>query len=624
MKSKSKIKIMCYFFIGIFIINTALISNSIQVKGKDPYFTILSYITWPYLFTEYNALIKEQLAKIGINLEVIYHDTPPDLFDLLLWQRGMEYIVVFGLDMEKYNPNLLTFFSENGSFNTFGYHTDMDWDEKLGTGKNQWYIEQLRAVIPPDSDERISLFREWENYQMDTILSVLPLTNSKKYSIYWDNLNRYNFTEGLLQSWGKMSWDGTHLGQNNISEIVTSRTQWNELNPLFQHKYYNNIYSNQFFSSLSIDPLFWLDSDFSIKPHLAKSYSMINSTHVRISLREGIKWQSDIDGNFTNEYFDAEDVYFTLSMLNHSSTASSNRISWLKEMEIIDPYTIDLFIDGWSPSLEKKEHMQFLEGLCKPILPEHYLNQSQDELERPDITHPSWEIYSENCFGTGLFDLTSYYTDFETILNVNPDCWWLNSTITDDPFLDWENRFGTFASNITQLRVDIHSNDLEALYFLEEGFIDISPDLTKKPKSVIGTTIQEKMSLFTAFLGYNLRNVGNHIIGNREPCKNDPSITKGLAVRKAIAYANDKVELNQIVHIKEHYIAYHPFFEARTYWNNPNIIRYNHDLEKAKYYLELAGFSTVISGFDIFDAIQLSFSVLVLILVIKRKQRMRK
>ena len=81
----------------------------------------------------------------------------------------------------------------------------------------------------------------------------------------------------------------------------------------------------------------------------------------------------------------------------------------------------------------------------------------------------------------------------------------------------------------------------------------------------------------------------NHI-GSREPCPGDFSITKGLAVRKAISYAINLVEINDVIHYGEYTITHTPLYPKMGKWNNPNIIRYDFDLEMAKYYMYLAGY----------------------------------
>ena len=80
------------------------------------------------------------------------------------------------------------------------------------------------------------------------------------------------------------------------------------------------------------------------------------------------------------------------------------------------------------------------------------------------------------------------------------------------------------------------------------------------------------------------------VIGSYDPAENDPSISKGLAIRKAISYALDRVEINNVIHRGEFTITDHPIYLKMGIWCNPNIIRYNHDLDKAREYMTKAGY----------------------------------
>ncbi|TET28124.1 MAG: hypothetical protein E3J70_10600, partial [Candidatus Heimdallarchaeota archaeon] len=50
-----------------------------------------------------------------------------------------------------------------------------DWDEELGTGRNEWYIQTGLEMTPNDSQERINLCWEWQHYLIDEVLPCLPL-----------------------------------------------------------------------------------------------------------------------------------------------------------------------------------------------------------------------------------------------------------------------------------------------------------------------------------------------------------------------------------------------------------------------------------------------------------------
>jgi len=79
--------------------------------------------------------------------------------------------------------------------------------------------------------------------------------------------------------------------------------------------------------------------------------------------------------------------------------------------------------------------------------------------------------------------------------------------------------------------------------------------------------------------------------------------------------------MNDIVHGGDCFVTDYPIYEALGIWCNPNIIRYDHDLEKAKYYMELAGYTgTIISGFELIDFIYLSFGVIFILVILRRKR----
>lgn len=536
---------------------------------------------------DYFNFFKQQLARIAINLDVRVVDWSTYVGELFVYRNfDLTYL---GLSGGGLDPDFTGVYNENGSLNIFGYDTSLDWDEEKGTGLNEWYIREGTRIIPPNSPERVQHYWDWQNYFMDNICPLLPAFSPKTYEAYWSNLIGYNYTDGILQSWGKMSWDGTHTGQINTNEVVIADAAWSDLNPLFQDDT-----ASSFISSACMDPLVWYDSDMTSWPHIAKSLAHINDTHVRITLREGIKWASDKDGNFTNEYLDVKDVYFTIFCWKYVSD-NNHSFHWLENMAIVDDFTIDLFIDGNSSTIENEPDARYLPDLTFLIMPEHYLNQTQlVDGVTPDITHASWNVFGNHSFGTGLFEISEYLEGNETILTVNLDCWRLNATLTNDPELDWLRRFGDFSEGLNQLRIRIIPDLQTSLLEFEAGKVDIdsitwNPSKRAEFLADIRFDIQSRLQSFFAFVAYNMRETRAHI-GSREPCPNAPSITKGLAVRKAISYAINLEEINNNLHGGEYVISHTPLYPALGIWNNPNIIRYDFNLEMADYYMYLAGY----------------------------------
>ena len=615
MKNERKWSVLCCLILFITIFaqlnsnNEVALENTIMTNGNnnlieflDPDYINYSDISNP-LFTLRGMtnddstrmaslyMIQDYLKDIGIALDVEIIDWPLFVYELIA-TRNFDLFIV-GFIHGEYDPDFTGVYDENGTLNAFGYHTSMDWDEGLGTGINEWYMDQGTLIMPPDSSERVQHYWEWEQYLMDKILPVLPLPTPSNHKAIWNNLLGYNASNGLLQSWGKMSWDGSHTGQDSTSEIVIADNNWTDLNPLF------NITDepSALIESACLDPMVWLDSGCYYYPHLISDWTHINATHVRLSVRENIKWQNDPENIFINEYLDAEDVYFTFFAEKYLSD-DTHSWDWLEDFEIIDDHTLDIFIDADVSTPENEPYNEYLKKLGACVLPEHYLNQTQIfDGVTPDITHESWAKFSSHCFGTGLFEIDAYEKSVETNLTIFDDCWWLDALITNDPALDWANRFGYFRGGLEDLRICNISNPYTRFSEFEAGKLDLV-DVTSYPteRGNFETNsdfdvVSSKMASFP-FMGYNMRESRGTPMQSMDPCPYKPEMTKGLAVRKAIAYAINRTEINEVVKDGKSTLNDYPIYEWMTKWLNPDIIKYDYNLTKAKEYMMYAGYET--------------------------------
>lgn len=126
------------------------------------------------------------------------------------------------------------------------------------------------------------------------------------------------------------------------------------------------------------------------------------------------------------------------------------------------------------------------------------------------------------------------------------------------------------------------------------------------------------------FFGFNMREV-RPVIGNRVEAPLDPTLSIGLCVRKAIAYAIDRFEINNVIHRGEYTISDTPMYPKMGVWNNPNIIRYNHDIDKARYYMTVAGYDvdyTIASpGFGLWITLSSLVAVATISLIFVRKKK---
>ncbi len=582
-------KVKTTILVGVILSLFAVSSFAVQpakTDAIDPFFTLVFKTNGGGVRPDYGNFLKQHLARIGINVDVIVQDWPTFVGELIAYRDfDICYVALSGGGAD---PDFSGIYNENGSLNLFGYHTDMDYNETLGTGLNEWYMKQGNLIMPPDSTERVTHYWNWEQYLMDKILPCQPTFAPKVFTALWSTLEGYSLVDGLTNSWGKMGFTGLHAGQIKTTEIVTTDAAWSDLNPLFQDDA-----SSSTISSATMDTLIYYDADLSVHPHLAKSYTFLNDTTIEIETRTGIKWQDSPDGH-TGYTFDAEDVYFTISAWATVSNDVAN-YDWIKKLELVDSTHVKLYIDGDPDTDVNDAFAPAITYLATRILPEHYLNQTQlPDGITPDITHASWNKFATSCFGTGLFELGTFTEGVETELDVFADCWMLDAAV-DKTGMDFVNRFGDFTGGLDSWRIRIIPDQQTALLEFEVGKVDIE-GITQFPvrrDEMIADPdfdVQNDTQFYFGFFGYNMRPVRLDI-GSAAVAPGDSSMTKGLAIRKAISYALDRVEINNVIHKGEFTLTDHPIYLKMGIWCNPNIIRYNHDLDKAREYMAKAGYT---------------------------------
>ena len=590
MRKKHTLWITLSVLIIILMMNQTTLFVPSEGDDPTPQFTLVAK-TNEGIRAEYINALAEDLAEIGILVDVIIQDWPTFLAELIAY-RDFD-ICYFTITGPNEDPDMTGTYDENGSLNVWGYDTTMDYSGTYGTGLNEWYIRQGKLINPPDSGGRIAHYWEWEDYLMDKIVPCLPAFIGRNYEAYWNNLDDYEPEDGIVQSWGKMDWSGSHTGQASISEVNIAKNEWVELNPLFQSKTTDK--GGVFITEARTDSLFYFDTDRSVWPHLAEDYVYFNDTHVRFYLREWVKWQDDPDAMFLDEYFDAKDAYFSFYCFKHLSNSPS-KYNFIERMKIIDQYTLDLFLDADEYTTFNEVDASRFPDLAIPMLPEHYLNQSQEmDGVTPDTTHPAWDKYSDFGFGTGLFEISSYTVGVETELTTFADSWWLNTTTTADPDLDWTTRFGDFSAGLTDLNIKHGLDTSTQITNFEAGtldIIDIDGNVEKRDEYElssdfdVGYTLTDDMGFF----GYNMREVRG-VIGERDPCPGDSTIAIGTAIRKAISHATDMESMNVDINNETKVINKWPIHKKLGIWCYPSITYYDYNLTEAGDYMTKAGYT---------------------------------
>ena len=248
---------------------------------------------------------------------------------------------------------------------------------------------------------------------------------------------------------------------------------------------------------------------------------------------------------------------------------------WIDQIKKIDNSTVQINIDGNSTQPGLQPYAPALSDLTKLMLPEHYLNVNVDEYGIPETSHGNWLNYGENCLGTGMYFLKSYSEGVECIFNDNLD-WWGSIPLGDLDMEIYQFRF----------RDDLNVKMLE----FESGTLDIFKDYRTYMTDYASAPYQKQTrdEYDVTYFGYNLQSDYCPALID-QTLTEDETMTKGLAVRKAIAHMIDKNIMLDLLDIEAEIIET-PLSNKFGTFVKSDVTTYpaNHDL--AKYYMFKAGF----------------------------------
>ncbi|MGC9779727.1 MAG: hypothetical protein HZR80_10835 [Candidatus Heimdallarchaeota archaeon] len=125
--------------IAVFVVLLLAVPLIVQKDTKqatiEPFFSLVAIACSSSYGMDYLNLIKQQVARIGITIDVVVFDWTVFGQEFLIY-RDYDLLFYEFNDMP-YDPYYSEAYSENGSLNMFGYHTSMDWDDELQTGRNE-------------------------------------------------------------------------------------------------------------------------------------------------------------------------------------------------------------------------------------------------------------------------------------------------------------------------------------------------------------------------------------------------------------------------------------------------------------------------------------------------------
>ena len=132
----------------------------------------------------------------------------------------------------------------------------------------------------------------------------------------------------------------TNTSEEIVREIRLGIAQCDTLNPLLTTN--KNV---QDITKLVFEPLVDVSSDYKATPALATEWAKQDATTYIIKLRENVKWSN-------GERFTSMDVQFTYDKLKENSSIYSSNLEHVTMLEVVDDYTIKMYLDQEVPFFE--------------------------------------------------------------------------------------------------------------------------------------------------------------------------------------------------------------------------------------------------------------------------------
>ncbi|HUT82393.1 MAG TPA: ABC transporter substrate-binding protein [Candidatus Bathyarchaeia archaeon] len=573
MLSKKQLKTSILFSSLLLIIGLSIIftAESQAASNEEYFFKIRILVNNESDGENVASLLAQDLRRICIDSSM--YSYPGGSFESAVLSR--EFDIVF-IDMVWPNTDVdpTYFFSENGSANYWDITSEM-----AGGQDNENYL--IAGKTESNELARIDTYYDWQENLMANILPIIPLYNDVTTYVSWNTLDGWDHEEGIIASLPYMEWSSLHTGQENQSVFVDYADEWNQLNPLFVE--------DDFYVSLISEPLLRINKNGEAEPVLAESWSYnTNKTILTINLRDNIIWQPDVDQIYTSEQLSTDDIIFSIQMYKEISTIGSF-YNWIVDMVKENDLQLKLVIDGDKNSPGLQPYAPALNELDKLILPEHYLNVSLDIHGLPDISDDNWITYGANGIGTGMYYLKRFTDGVESIFSRN-DVWWGTRPDAFNEDLDIAEYKVRFLPDLTAKLLEFYDGALDVFKDYYEYMTDFN---------VVPYQKQIRSEYDVTYIGFNLQSLFCPEIGEEVLCE-DETMTKGLAVRKAIAYMIDK---NVIVDLLDSEVDMidSPFSNKFSSYIKTDIIKYTTNLDQAKLYMLKAGYdpTTLISpGFN--------------------------
>ena len=257
------------------------------------------------------------------------------------------------------------------------------------------------------------------------------------------------------------------------------------------------------------EPLTVVDSDGTLQPVLATSWTAVEPTVWRFKLREGVKFHG-------GESFSADDVVFSINRaMSKTSNMQAGSLGLTKEVRKVDQYTVDFITTAPDPVLPRlvRNLLIMSKGWAEKNNAVEVEDRTGQGIKSTGATH--------NANGTGPFKLVEWVPGVSLSLAVNPD-WWggpRKDAMTTAKYFEISDA-ATRLSALLSGQIDL--------------IVNVPPAYANRIKSTSGMKLEVGKGTMNNFLMFDL--IHDELQGSNIKGKNP---FKDQRVREAIYYAID-------------------------------------------------------------------------------------
>jgi ABC-type transport system substrate-binding protein len=610
----------------------------------DYFFRLTIYFPGSYgdeaLFIAYN------LREIGIDSELKSPWGVSEFFNPL--ENDDWDLSIFGLNFPSSSPDMRSLYSSSGSFNVFRLQKTIPY-------QNQSDNMLEEGVELNDFANRIQLYHNWQKLVMDKIIPIFPLWYGLDTFTVWENIEGFNARFGLIESFPYMSYNGLHFGQESLDEFNLAISSQDDFDDCF----------NGFENNLITEPLLQVGPDkLPLKTGVIQDWEQINENHFKFSLRDNIYWNpsyymtsnnstnipienlpllsglQNTSSNGTDQKLTAKDAVFTLLVNTYlNGFHNSNDYDWLSDCYIdpINELDFHVVIDANLETVEREMFADFWYELEIPILPEFFLNSTEDDTVfteagikivglYPGISSSHiWRAFEDSGFGCGKF--MPYFKEQYNYGQFKRSQYWFGVGAIDgreglEPFIE-------------DIKLYLRDDQVQ-LVMMENGKIDYSEiylsiedvDCSQPCPYKVQTKERDRMLLLAFNLQRDYIGGGNNSIWIEEQGKENH--TKALAVRKAICFAIDRDEINQVKYGGNLISSDSIIPPSKGAYYNENASNYENNLDFAREWMKAAGYNVEdliypgnLKGFGFFIGVFIGGLAAIVLLALKISKRFR-